>query len=535
MRGGYVWNRTRARVGVVLLVCVLLALGHTRANAVRTNKRHSHTTTLSTSSTSPGGGPSLVRLAFAGSDEVGQPTGVSVSWSTGPKPKDLKSVVLLGTEQGNLTLRVESTAPGSQVTYLAGGTTHHHVEVTGLEPDTTYYYRCGDDSSGDDSSMLSEEHSFRTAPDVRAGAKGFTVAVWGDMGAGNCSQKTREMMQALSPSVDFAWHLGDIAYQDDWLFLDFAYEKVLDEYMASMEFFSATRAYMTLAGNHECDCHSIRCILDSELRNSLHNFTAYNARYRMPSKESGGIMNMWYSFNYGPVHFVNLDSETDYYGAAEGEHDEFYLLDSGHFNPYPNAYMEWLEEDLKQANSVANRTLRPWVIAGTHRPMYLYGNASSMREAVEDLLIKYDVDLFLGGHIHSYFRTYPAKAGEAVKDYSPEARAGKLVNIITGTPGAIDRPMRGGGVLARAGDWVASVLSKAGRAAYERVVPWLTGGPRHDPRRDAEALEDDMSIVAHHTHEQSFGMLHILNDSAIRWELVSSETGESIDRLELTK
>jgi hypothetical protein len=27
----------------------------------------------------------------------------------------------------------------------------------------------------------------------------------------------------------------------------------------------------------------------------LSNFTAYNSRFRMPSEESGGVMNMWHS------------------------------------------------------------------------------------------------------------------------------------------------------------------------------------------------------------------------------------------------
>mmetsp|Transcript_6944 Transcript_6944/g.16943 ORF Transcript_6944/g.16943 Transcript_6944/m.16943 type:complete len:218 (-) Transcript_6944:1842-2495(-) len=177
------------------------------------------------------------------------------------------------------------------------------------------------------------------------------------------------MIQTMSDKFDFVWHLGDIAYQDDYLFLDFAYERILDEYMQEMEFTSARKPYMVLPGNHEVDCHAIICILDKTYRESLHNFTAYNTRWRMPSRESGGVMNMWYSFNYGNVHFVNLDAETDFPNAYEGEHDEFYLLDSGHFNPTPNAFLEWLERDLQQA--AAQRHVRPWIVVGAHRPMYV--------------------------------------------------------------------------------------------------------------------------------------------------------------------
>ena len=44
---------------------------------------------------------------------------------------------------------------------------------------------------------------------------------------------------------------GDIAYQDDYLFGEFAYERILDSFMEEMEFTSAYKPYMVLPGNHE--------------------------------------------------------------------------------------------------------------------------------------------------------------------------------------------------------------------------------------------------------------------------------------------
>lgn len=54
---------------------------------------------------------------------------------------------------------------------------------------------------------------------------------------------------------------------------------------------------------------------------ALRHFNAYNARFRMPSTESGADHGtaMWYSFNLGPVHFVVVDTETDFPGAS-GDH-----------------------------------------------------------------------------------------------------------------------------------------------------------------------------------------------------------------------
>lgn len=55
----------------------------------------------------------------------------------------------------------------------------------------------------------------------------------------------------------------------------------------------------------------------------LSNFTAYNARFRMPSPESNGTLNMWHSFNYGPVHFISIDTETGFEGAPEEHHCKY--------------------------------------------------------------------------------------------------------------------------------------------------------------------------------------------------------------------
>jgi hypothetical protein len=78
----------------------------------------------------------------------------------------------------------------------------------------------------------------------------------------------------------------------------------------------------------KADCHSPACLSDPEKIQKLSNFSAYNHRFRYPSPESDGILNMHYTFNYGPVHFINLDTETGYPGAPE---EKSYVLPSGGF------------------------------------------------------------------------------------------------------------------------------------------------------------------------------------------------------------
>jgi exo-beta-1,3-glucanase (GH17 family) len=60
---------------------------------------------------------------------------------------------------------------------------------------------------------------------------------------------------------------------------------------------SANSIYPSLCGtgNHESECHDPACVVNPrQLGIPLSNFTAYNARWKMPSAESGGVESMWY-------------------------------------------------------------------------------------------------------------------------------------------------------------------------------------------------------------------------------------------------
>ena len=75
---------------------------------------------------------------------------------------------------------------------------------------------------------------------------------------------------------------------------------------------------MVSAGNHESECHDPYCLLHLDsVGHHLDNFSAFNTRFRMPATESGGILNMWYSYDWGPVHVCNINTETDFPGAGE--------------------------------------------------------------------------------------------------------------------------------------------------------------------------------------------------------------------------
>ena len=187
---------------------------------------------------------------------------------------------------------------------------------------------------------------------------------------------------------------------------------------------STTKPWMVGAGNHEANC-----IVDGSYNDTFNgvyynssicspgqtNFTGFINHWRMPSDVSDGTGNFWYSFDHGMVHYVMIDTETDlgdgYIGPDQtgGVEDE----STGPFGTYPNAQLDWLENDL----SAVDRTRTPWLIVAGHRPWYVsYTNVStticwSCKDVFEPLFLKYGVDLYISGHAHLYQRSAPLDNG----------------------------------------------------------------------------------------------------------------------------
>ncbi|KAJ1417410.1 iron/zinc purple acid phosphatase-like protein [Ochromonadaceae sp. CCMP2298] len=345
--------------------------------------------------------PTQVHIALAGMDiSTGNSNKMAASWNTdGQTPT---STVKYGSASTVYDTVVTGTSSAYYETY------NHHVVFDTLSPAKTYYYIVGDDVNG-----WSKEFSFKSAPLSSELRGNFSFLVYGDMGVVN-GDPTRAYINANKDSVELVWHAGDVGYADDSFLhkgcvTKFCYEETFDSYMEDVEPWASQLPYMVTPGNHEADCHDPACLLDSERREKLSNFTAYNGRFRMPSEETGGVLNMHYSFNYGNVHFISLDTETGYPGAAE---ETRYVLPCGGFGDQ----LTWLENDLIKAN--ADRELRPWILAAGHHPMY---NGKSInadfQTAMEGLFYKYGVDVYFAGHVHSYERDLPVYQGVPEADY----------------------------------------------------------------------------------------------------------------------
>lgn len=350
--------------------------------------------------------PEQIHIALAGL------TGMRIMWYTASTTES--SVAYLGTDSSNLN----QLFSGSQKTYLKNWGSHHTVLIEGLSLDTDYFYQVGDNTT------RSSVFSFRT-PTAPTATDALHFAVLGDMGyldsvqrpmgvlgsktmAGNWSAVfSRQLMESWKDkkAVNMVWHMGDVGYADDATFhsmktlISFEYEDAYNGYMNWIQNLTAVLPYHVCPGNHESECHDPACIVKpNEYGKPLANFTAFNARWAMPSEESGGVANMWYSWDYGSVHFVSIDSETDFPDAPEDEKGDSKIFAAGKFAP-EGTYLRWLEADLQKASADPNVA---WIVAGGHRPFSYY--SASNKQTLEDLFSKYGVAMYFAGHAHSYSR-----------------------------------------------------------------------------------------------------------------------------------
>ena len=183
-------------------------------------------------------------------------------------------------------------------------------------------------------------------------------------------------------------------------------------------------------GNHESACNEATPAVCTE---GQRNFTSYRERYRMPAVESGAVNNMYFSFDYGLVHFISIDTEVGYPGSPEGPGT---VLNSGPFGDQ----LGWLEADLKKA--VANRGQVPWILVAGHRPYYSSnfegeGMWPPSQQWFEPLFVQYEVDIVYWGHIHWYERSWPTTTNGTVQQkHYTDATA--PMYIVSAAPGNVE-------------------------------------------------------------------------------------------------
>ncbi|KAK8275844.1 hypothetical protein V6Z12_D10G162000 [Gossypium hirsutum] len=329
------------------------------------------------------------------------PTSMWVSWVTGDAqigpnvtaldPTSVASEVWYGKESGKYSSKKRGNATVYSQLYPFEGLFNytsaiiHHVRIDGLEPETKYYYRCGDSSLP----AMSEEHVFETFPLPAQNSYPRRIAVIGDLGLTRNSSTTIDHLSKNDPSLILM--VGDLTYANQYLttggkgvpcfscaFPDApireTYQPRWDGWGRFMEPLVSRVPMMVIEGNHEIEPQAAGI-----------TFKSYLTRFALPAKESGSSSNFYYSFDAGGVHFIMLGAYVDYNSTG--------------------AQYAWLKEDLRKVD----RTVTPWLVTAWHPPWYNsysshYQEFECMRQEMEQLLYHYGVDIVFSGHVHAYER-----------------------------------------------------------------------------------------------------------------------------------
>ncbi|KAL4308137.1 hypothetical protein GQ457_01G033280 [Hibiscus cannabinus] len=333
---------------------------------------------------------------------------VWISWITGEfqigenvKERDPKTVGSI-VKYGRWRFAMTSEAMGDSLVYsqlypfqgLHNYTSGiiHHVRLTGLKPNTLYYYQCGDPSIP----AMSDVHYFRTMPASGPRSYPARIAIVGDLGLTYNTTSTIGHLTSNDP--DLVLLIGDASYANLYLtngtgadcyscsFPDTpiheTYQPRWDYWGRFMQPLVSKVPLMMIEGNHE---------IEEQIEKKT--FAAYSARFAFPSEESGSSSTFYYSFNAGGIHFVMLGGYTDYNKSG----DQY----------------RWLETDLAKVD----RKVTPWLVATWHPPWYStytahYREAECMRVEMEDLLYKYGVDIVFNGHVSCFVKDKLHALGE---------------------------------------------------------------------------------------------------------------------------
>ena len=256
------------------------------------------------------------------------------------------------------------------------GVWQYEAKLVNLRPDTKYYYAVYDGKNR--LTPRDESYHFRTHP-LPGQNRPLRFWVVGDSGTGREAQSAvhQAMLGIVNQErkpLDFYIHVGDMAYQRG---------KDTEFQTRFFEMYDTTlrnTVCWASMGNHE-----------GGTSKGTNGVGPYYDAYVLPARgEAGGLPSgteAFYSYDYGRVHFICLDS-----------HD---------LDRRPTGMMaQWLKADLE-------RTKADWIIAFFHHPPYTKGSHDSdrekqlieMRQHIMPILESGGVDLVLTGHSHIYERS----------------------------------------------------------------------------------------------------------------------------------
>ena len=296
------------------------------------------------------------------------------------------------------TLSATDTAftDDGSMTYIHEGT------IIDLTPDTKYEYRIG----------YSTDRRSDWYPLETAGAGEYEVLIYPDSQSGDYSGWEQLVKNSAdrNPNAALYISMGDLVDNGEQ-----AYQ--WRTWLDSIKPLSARIPLAPTLGNHEM------YTLDWKMREPR----AYLNYFDVPSNGNTTFDRHYYSYDYGDVHYVVLDTQL-YESTHEDNHDV-------HHPDLYDVQVQWLRQDL------ASNT-KKWTVVLMHRDpfQYAFNRPGASRAAGFDeegvlfmpIFDEFNVDLVLSAHLHSY------RNRGHVRNFERDA-SGPLY-ILTGIAGDARRP-----------------------------------------------------------------------------------------------
>ena len=294
----------------------------------------------------PSGLPDRIMLTWSGDPATTQ----SVTWRTDNQVA--AKVEFAIAEDGPKFVRNLQSVDAESSVLEANRTQayYHTVQLTGLEPETTYAYRVGDGVN------WSEFSHFTTASRE---AKPFSFIYFGDAQNDIKSHWSRVVRQAYrqAPAASFMLHAGDLVNvpnnDNEW-----------GQWFYSGGWIFRTLPSLATPGNHEY------------ARGELSGH--WRPVFSFPDHGPEGLEETVYWMDYQGVRFISLNS-----------------------NERLEDQLEWFEQAVESSDA-------KWHIVTMHHPVYSTAknrDNAGLRNALQPLFDKHGIDLVLQGHDHTYGRT----------------------------------------------------------------------------------------------------------------------------------
>jgi len=400
-----------------------------------------------------------------------------------------------------------STAPAITSTYrvpqkwwpIFTGTIYTS-NMSNLAAGTAYTYRVG--GTGPDGTVsYSAEFGYKAQP-ARDPNRKTTIATLADHGTFELlGWKTMQVMKSRQSElqIDSVHVSGDLSYaglSSEMPYLGIGkedeMEHVWDLLFIQNQPVAATVPWMVTNGNHE----------------RFYDWAAYRARFTMPDNQPAGLTSngsFWYTYEYGNSRWISISSEHD--------------LDVG--SPQNLFLVQALQE------AVANRAQVPWIVVSIHKPMYCSNGGwggptgtSQYQTLLESIMIQYDVDLMITGHMHAYERVHPSSNGQ-VTVYPENTRANGHIDTYYSTGKGPVQVVQGnsGGMQGGTHNWLHPAPAWSGKRFANGVVP----------KNDTSAAEVDKKGIIqkikkikdfHYVDTYGFGLATFVNTTHMYYQAI---------------